>query len=59
MFEVLLTGLEGILTELHADLGGGIVHEISVGAKDISVISSRRALLLVWVPVCALLLWLR
>lgn len=63
MLEILLTSLESILTELHADLRGGIVHEVSVGAEGISVASlrarTRAGALLVGVSICALLLWLR
>ena len=54
VFEIFLAGLEGVLTQLHADLGGGIVHEVAVSAEDI--IAAPSSALLVGVPIGALLL---
>lgn len=54
VFKIFLTGLEGVLAQLHADLGGGIVYEVPVSAEDI--IAAPSSALLIGIPIGALLL---
>ena len=54
VFKIFLTGLEGVLAQLHADLGGGIVYEVPVSAEDI--IAAPGSALLIGIPIGALLL---
>lgn len=47
LFDVFLTLVEGGLSELGCNLGGGIVHELAVGAEDVPACA---ALLLIRIP---------